>query len=166
MTCISTRTWPAATHTPFSFSGHPQPQQGLLLLSSGWHLRLLHPGRIEWLWSKISGNSNSTSATVLSCPFWNSNQKLNFARAPTHQWPVASKLGVVIIYIKGLLSVLTVTHWEIQVFRWIGVMWAIRSTWPNYSALSFLVLPVGTKCPINPSCVRFILLPLEHKMPP
>ena len=48
----------------------------------------------------------SASATALSHPFWYSNWKLNFTRAPTHWWPVASKLGVVIIYIKGLLSVL------------------------------------------------------------
>ena len=53
----------------------------------------------------------SASATALSHPFWYSNWKLNFARAPIHQWPVASKLGVVIMYVRGLLSVLTRKGW-------------------------------------------------------
>ena len=39
---------PAATHTSFLYHGHPHPWQGHLFLPSGWHLRLLHPGRIAW----------------------------------------------------------------------------------------------------------------------
>ena len=88
------------------------PWQGHLLWSSGWHLRFLHPGWIgqplgpRWVVIRLS-----MSASVLSCPFWYSNWKLNFTRDPTHWWSVASKLGVVIIYVKGLLSVLTKEGW-------------------------------------------------------
>ena len=32
--------------------------------------------------------------------------------------------------------------------------------------LSFLVLPMGTRSPIDPVCIGFILGPLENEMPP
>ena len=32
--------------------------------------------------------------------------------------------------------------------------------------LSFLVAPVGTRSPIEPACIGFILGTLENKMPP
>ena len=51
------------------------------------------------------------SATVLSHPFWYSNLKLNCTRAPTHWWPVASRLGDDIMYVSGLLSFLTRKDW-------------------------------------------------------
>ena len=54
--------------------------------------------RSSWVVAQLS-----TSATVLSCPFWYSNSKLNYARAPTHQWPICFD----IMYMSGLLSVHT-----------------------------------------------------------
>ena len=98
VTCISTRTCLAATHTSFLCYGHIQPLQGHLLLPSGWCPGVT-PSRTDHTSSRLRQVVIwlSTSATVLSHPFWYSNWKLNFARAPTHQWPVASKLGVVII---------------------------------------------------------------------
>ena len=112
VTCISTRTHPAVTCTSFSRLWSPSTMAGSYPLAL-WVALKTTPSRTDhrafvlrqvviWL---------STSATVLSRPFWYSNWKSNFARAPTHWWLVASKLGVVIIYVKGLLSVLTRKGW-------------------------------------------------------
>ena len=96
VTCISTDTHPAVTHTSFLCYGHFQPLWGHSLWPYEWHLGLLHlgwtvqpPGWGKW-WC-----SSACLPLVLSHPFWYSNWKLNLARAPTHWWPVASKLGVV-----------------------------------------------------------------------
>ena len=112
VTCISTRTCLAMTHTSFSMLWWTPTMAGSPP-SALWVAPKITPSRMDhtasgprwvviWL---------SMSAMVLSHPFWYSNQKLNFARAPTHWWPVVSKLGVVIIYAKGLLSVLTRKGW-------------------------------------------------------
>ena len=112
VTCILTRTHPAATHTSFSIFWSPSTMAGTSP-SALWVAPKVTPSRTDctasgprWVVIQLS-----TSATVLSHPFWYCNQKLNLTRAPTHQWPVASKLGVVIIYIRGLLSVLTKKGW-------------------------------------------------------
>ena len=112
VTCISTRTCPAVTCTSFSLSWSPWTTAG----SSPSSLLVapkVAPSRMDCTASKLRQVViwHSASATVLSHPFWYSNQKLNFTRALTHWWPVASKLWVVIIYIKGLLSVLTKKGW-------------------------------------------------------
>ena len=55
-----------------------------------------------------TGTQLSTSAAVLSDPFWYSRLNSYDASAPTHQCPVASRLGVVNMYVRGLLSVCTI----------------------------------------------------------
>ena len=98
VTCICTSVWPVLAHTSCS------KQQLLSTMAGSWTsawstdpiATLL---RIDLT---VSGSSQvetqlSTSATVLSCPFWYSNSKLNCARALTHGWLVASRLGVIII---------------------------------------------------------------------
>ena len=79
VTCISTRTHPAATHTSFSFSWSPSTMAGSSP-SVLWVAPKVAPSRMDCMasrprWVVIQP---STSATVLSCPFWYSNQKLNF----------------------------------------------------------------------------------------
>ena len=108
VTCSSTRTHPAVTHTSFSMLWSPSTMAGSSP-SALWAAPKATLSRTDCMASRVGWVviQLSMSAMVLSCPFWYSNQKLHFARAPTHQWPVASKLGVVRIYVKGLLSVLT-----------------------------------------------------------
>ena len=48
VTCMSTRTCSAATHTSFSFSWSPSTTAGSSPSPSGKHLRLLHPGWLAW----------------------------------------------------------------------------------------------------------------------
>ena len=103
VTCISTRTHPAATHTSFSMSWSPSIMTGLSV-SALCVAPKVTPSR--WVVIQLSASN-----TVLSHPFWYSNQRLNFTRDPTLWWPVASKLGVVIIYVKELLSVLNRKGW-------------------------------------------------------
>ena len=98
VTCICTSTWPAVTHTSCS------RQQSPLTMVGTWILAWCaypngNPSRIDLT---VSGSSwvvtqLSASATVLLHPFWYSNSKLNGARALTHQWPVSSRLGIVIM---------------------------------------------------------------------
>ena len=47
------------------------------------------------------------SAALFSAPFWYSRVNSNEARVPTHLCPVVYRLGVVRMYVKGLLSVFT-----------------------------------------------------------
>ena len=56
----------------------------------------------------------STSTTQLSAPHRYSNLKLNPAKAETQRCPVASKFGVVSMYMSGLLSVHMVKGWYIK----------------------------------------------------
>ena len=102
--------WPHVP--PFPFSWSPLTTAGSSP-SALWAAPKVAPSRTD---CTASGPRRvaiwlSVSATVLSYPFWYSNWKLNFTRAPTHWWPVASKLGVVIIYVRGLLLVLTKKGW-------------------------------------------------------
>ena len=48
------------------------------------------------------------SAAPFSDPFWYSRVKSYEASIPTHRCPVASRLGIVIMYVSGLLSICTV----------------------------------------------------------
>ena len=48
------------------------------------------------------------SAAPFSGPFWYSRENSNEARVPTHLCLVASRLGVVRMYVKGLLSIFTI----------------------------------------------------------
>ena len=98
VTCICTNAWPAATRTSCSKPWSPSTMAGSWI--STWctapmvtlsRIDLTVPGLrqvVTWL---------NTSATMLSHPFWYSNWKLNLARAPTHRWPVALRLGVIIM---------------------------------------------------------------------
>ena len=85
VTCILTRTHPAVTHTSFSFSWSPPTMAGSSP-SALWAAPKVAPSRMD---CTASGPRQVviqliTSATVLSHPFWYSNQKLNFLRAPAH----------------------------------------------------------------------------------
>ena len=96
--CISTCTHPVVTHTSFSTLWSPSTIEGLWP-SALWAIPRITPSMMDYTalgprWVVIQLRA---SATVLSCPFWYSNWKLNLTRAPTHQWPVVSELGVVII---------------------------------------------------------------------
>ena len=112
VTWISTSAWYAVTCT---------------FCSKHWS-----PSTMDWSWSlawyttpsvtalrmdfTVSGSSwvvtqLGKSATMLSCPFWYSSLKWNHTRAPTHQWPVAFRLGVDIMYVRGLLSAFTRNDW-------------------------------------------------------
>ena len=112
VTCISTNGWPAVMHT--SCSEHWLPST----MAGSWTSALCAipkatPLRMDFT---VSGSSwvvtqLSTSSTVLLCPFWYSYSKLNHARAPTHWWPTASRLGVDIMYISRLLSICTTNDW-------------------------------------------------------
>ena len=86
---ICTSTWPVATHTSCSKPWSPSIMVGSW--TSAWctaprvtPLRIsLTVSGLRWVVTWLS-----TSATVISDPFWYSNWKLNLARAPTHWWPV------------------------------------------------------------------------------
>ena len=98
VTCISTRICSAVMHTSFSMLWSPSTMAGSHP-SALWVAPKVTPFRMD---DTASGPRQvviqlSTSAMVLSHPFWYSNWKLNFTRAPTNQWPVASELGVVMI---------------------------------------------------------------------
>ena len=84
VTCISTRTHPAVTHTSFSFSLSPSTMAGSSP-SALWAAPKIVPSRTDCTASRPRQVviQLSASATVLSHPFWYSNWKLNFARAPT-----------------------------------------------------------------------------------
>ena len=110
--CISTNTHPVATHTSFSSLLSSLTMAGSQP-SVQWVAPRVTPSKMDWMASGLRQVVIwlSTSATVLSNPFWHSNWKLNLARTPTHWWPVMLRLGVVIMYIKWLLSVLTKKDW-------------------------------------------------------
>ena len=98
VTCILTCTCPAVVCTSFSILWSPSSTEG------SWPSALsaipnVTPTRTDCtaLGPRQVVIQLRASTTVLSHPFWYSNWKLNLTRAPTHQWPVASKLGVVII---------------------------------------------------------------------
>ena len=61
---------------------------------------------ISWFWQM--GTLLRASAAPFSHPLWYSRVKSNEASTPSHRCPVMSKLGVVITYISGLLSICTV----------------------------------------------------------
>ena len=112
VTYISTRIHPVVTHTSFS-NGWSFLMMAWFSPSALWEAPMVAPSRTactasgsRWVVTQLKA-----SATVLSCPFWYSNQKSYLARAPAHQCPVASKLGVVKMYVKGLLSVFTRKGW-------------------------------------------------------
>ena len=98
VTCIWTYTHLAATHNSFSMPWSPSTTVGSWL-SALWVAPGVTSSRTDLT---MSGSRQvviwlKTSAMVLSHPFWYSNWKLNLARAPTHQWPVASRLGAAMI---------------------------------------------------------------------
>ena len=91
----STRTCPAATHTSVSLCWSLSITVGFSP-SALWEAPMVAQSRTACVasgprWVVIWLNA---SATALSCPFWYSNWKCNFARAPTHQWPVVSNWGL------------------------------------------------------------------------
>ena len=96
--CICTSPWPVVTHTCHSKLWSPSAMVG-----SWTSAQCTAPSAIlSSMDLTMSGSSwvmtwLSTSAAVLSCPLWYSNSKLNCTRDLTHQWPVASRLGVVIM---------------------------------------------------------------------
>ena len=112
ITCICTNAQPAATHTSCS------KWWPLSTMVGSWtSIQCTVPNatllRIDLT---MSGSSQvatqlSTSATVLSHPFWYSNSKLNCTRALTHRWPVASRFSVIIMWVKGLLSIFSRKGW-------------------------------------------------------
>ena len=108
VTCICTRAWPMVTHTFCSKQQLPSTMAGSWT-STKWADPNVPPLRIDLTvsWSSQVVTQLSASATVLSHPFWYSSSKLNCTRAPTDQWPVASRLGVDIMYVSRLLSILT-----------------------------------------------------------
>ena len=81
LTCISTNGWPAAAHT--SCSKHWSPFTTAGSWTSAWcAVPKATPFRMDFT---VSGSSwvvtwLSTPTTVLSCPFWYSNSKLNCVR--------------------------------------------------------------------------------------
>ena len=92
VTCIWTDTHPAVTQTSCSKSWSPLAMVGSWTSTQCAAPRFI-PLRTDLT---VSGLRQvviqiSTSATVVLHPFWYSNWKLNLARAPTHQWPVASR---------------------------------------------------------------------------
>ena len=73
------------THTSFSLSWSPLITVAFSPFAL-WEAPMIAPSRMACM---ASGPTRvviwlSTSATALSHPFWYSNWKLNFARAPTH----------------------------------------------------------------------------------
>ena len=108
VTCICTSAQPVATCTSCSKQWSPLTMAGSQT-SAQCAAPIDTPSRIDLT---VLGSSQvvtqlSTFATVFSHPFWYSNSKLNHTRALTHQWLVASRLGV----INGLLSVFTRKGW-------------------------------------------------------
>ena len=96
--CTWTNMCPVATCTSFSKLCSPSTMVGSWISAQCAVPRVI-PLRIDLT---MSGSRwvviwLSTSATVLLHHFWYSSWKLNLARAPTHRWPVASRLGVVIM---------------------------------------------------------------------
>ena len=78
-------------------------------LSTLWEVPMAVPSKMactasgsRWVVTQFKA-----SAAALSHPFWYSSQKLYLARALTQQYLVASKLGVDMMYVNGLLLVLT-----------------------------------------------------------
>ena len=98
VTCICTRAQPAVTCTSCSKWQSPLTTAGLWTLVQCTN-PIATPLRIDFTMSRSSQviTCLSTSATVLLHPFWYSNSKLNYARAPTNQLLVVSRLGVIII---------------------------------------------------------------------
>ena len=84
-TGISTKTHPAATCTSFSMLWSPSTMAGSSP-SALWVAPKVTPSRMDCTASRPRQVviQLSTSAPVLSYPFWYSNWKLNFTRAPTH----------------------------------------------------------------------------------
>ena len=76
--------------------------------------------------SSLSPTRLSASATLLSAPQRYSMVKLNPARDATQQWPTASKLGVDIMYIRGLLSVFMRNGWYCRYSRNCSVIGHLR----------------------------------------
>ena len=86
VTCISTRTCPAVTHTSFSLSWSASITAGSSP-SALWEVPMVAPSRMACM---ASGKRQVViqliaSAMTLSHPFCYSNQKLNFTRAATHR---------------------------------------------------------------------------------
>ena len=98
ITSICTSAWPAVTCTSFSKLRSRMAMAGLCT-SAQCATPIAASSRIDLTMSGSSWvvTQLSMSATVLSCPFWYSSLKLNHTRAPTHQWPVALWLGIIIM---------------------------------------------------------------------
>ena len=103
-TCIGTN---FAVCTLTSSSRHTCSHNSPSLASTS--LRSTAPSNRERTVSQLwqIGTWLRVSAAPLSTPFWYSKANSNEASMPTHLCPVASKLGVVRMYVKGLLPVLT-----------------------------------------------------------
>ena len=93
-------------------------------------------GSLEWLSnsrtesvsnSSLSSTRLSASATLLSAPQRYSMVKLNPARDATQQCPTVSKLGVDIMYVRGLLSVFTRNSWYCRYSRNCSVITHLRA---------------------------------------
>ena len=112
VTCISTTACLAVTHISCSKSWLFLMMAGLSL-SAHWDMPMATPSKTACMAS--GGRRVVTrliaSATAWSHPFWYSCQKSYLAKALTQRCPVASRLGVDIMYVKGLLSLLTRKGW-------------------------------------------------------
>ena len=112
VTCISTNGQSAVTCTSCSKCLLPSTMAESWI--SAWcTIPKAIPSRMDFTVSRSSQVVTwvRTSATILSCPFWYSNSKLNHARALIHWWPIVSRLGVDIMYMSGLLSIHTANDW-------------------------------------------------------
>ena len=112
VTCISTNGQSVVTCT--SCSKHCLPSTTARSWTLAWGaIHMVIPSMMDFTVSGFSWVVTwlTISATMLSHPFWYSNLKLNHARAPTHQWSIASRLGVDIMYVSRLLSICTTNDW-------------------------------------------------------
>ena len=109
VTCISTNGWPPVTHTSCSKHWSPSTMARSWILAWCAILKVtpFTVSESSWVVTQLS-----TSSTILSCPFWYYNLKLNHTRAPTYWWPMTSRLGIDIMYVSGLLSVHTTNDWQ------------------------------------------------------
>ena len=117
---VSLSVWNMTEARPFHDFIHRHPSQPSSTVAfpfqcccrCPWHHRMTHLRIVEtrqWLRSvSLFSILLSTLATRLSVPHRYSNLKLKQARAETQRCPVASKFGVVSMYVSGLLSVHTV----------------------------------------------------------
>ena len=107
-TCISSSfaTWTRASQLRCSCSSRSPSLVSASPLSDA---STIAPSSRDWMVCRLwlMGTRLSTSAAPVSAPFWYSSSNWNEPSTPTHQCPVASRLGIVNTYVSGLLSVCT-----------------------------------------------------------